>query len=874
MIERRIIHELMAVNRPDFREYRERRKNLKEQFSTAGKHLFGFGLVFISLWLMSLHSYILAHSFAELAAIVVAFSIFVIVWNSREFLENDYIQFLGVAFLFLALLDLVHTLAYKGMGVFHGYEAQLSVQIWIATRSLQSLAFLIAPLTLVFRPAKSNKRRLYFIAACFAVPSILLLASIFYWGIFPTCYIDGIGLTPFKRYCEYLISLILLISLALLLYNRDRFDDKVLRWLTWSIIFSIGTELVFSFHVNVYDLVTLIAHCFKIMATYFLYRAVIETGITRPYALIFRELKQSEGRLREREELYRGIFETNQAVKLLIDPETGDVVDANQAACRFYGYSHEELRSKKIFDINTLSPEELQVEMTAALSQKRLYFNFSHRLASGEVRDVEVFSSPVNVKGKSLLFSIINDITEKRRFERELTDAHSQLEATLNALPDLLFEVDRFGRIYDCRSPQPDLLFSSSQELIGRNVRHTSSVEANRVISAALAEAVEGGKHFGGVYSLQLPKGLAWFELSIACKGDPEASDAHYVILVRDITKRKKAEHALRESEAIAGALLNAPTDSVLLLDQEGTILDINEMGARRLGREPADVIGKCGYDLVPPDVAEARKARIETVLSSGKLVRFEDEQDGLWLDQVIYPVVGIQGAPNRVVIVARDVTERINLQNAQGFLAQCGCAPEDDFFKSLAKYLAEVLRMDYVCIDRLEGNELYAQTEAVYFNEKFEDNVRYALTDTPCGDVVGKSICCFPEGVRHLFPKDEVLQDMMAESYVGATLWSSRGKPIGLIAVIGRRPLEDTNLPESLLQMVSVRAASELERRRDEEALRDSEERLNLVLLGSELGFWDWNIETGEVQRNERWARCLATPSRRLSSTSSSGRA
>ena len=124
---------------------------------------------------------------------------------------------------------------------------------------------------------------------------------------------------------------------------------------------------------------------------------------------------------------------------------------------------------------------------------------------------------------------------------------------------------------------------------------------------------------------------------------------------------------------------------------------------------------------------------------------------------------------------------------------------------------------MDYVCIDRLEGDGLTAQTVAVYFDGKFEDNVAYALKDTPCGDVVGKTICSFPREVRRLFPRDAVLQEMMAESYVGTTLWSSQGQPIGLIAIIGRQPLADLHLAEAILKLVAVRAAGELERRQAE---------------------------------------------------------
>jgi signal transduction histidine kinase/CheY-like chemotaxis protein len=175
---------------------------------------------------------------------------------------------------------------------------------------------------------------------------------------------------------------------------------------------------------------------------------------------------------------------------------------------------------------------------------------------------------------------------------------------------------------------------------------------------------------------------------------------------------------------------------------------------------------------------------------------------------------VSQDGLECRVMLV--DISERKQIENTQLFLLNCGSSGED-FFESLARYLAETLAMDYVCIDRLEGDGLAAKTVAVYFDGKFEDNLTYALKDTPCGEVVGKTICTFPRDVRHLFPRDAALQDMLAESYAGTTLWSSRGQPIGLIAVIGRQPREDLRLAEAILNVVAMRAAGELERRQAE---------------------------------------------------------
>ncbi len=212
-------------------------------------------------------------------------------------------------------------------------------------------------------------------------------------------------------------------------------------------------------------------------------------------------------------------------------------------------------------------------------------------------------------------------------------------------------------------------------------------------------------------------------------------------------------------------------------------------------------------------------------------------------------------GTPLRMAGICRDITESKQLENTQSFLMQCGWFGED-FFQSLARYLAETLQMDYVCIDRLEGDCLSARTVAVYFDGVFEDNVSYTLKDTPCGDVVGKKICSFPSQVRHLFPKDEVLQEMLAESYVGTTLWSSRGQPIGLIAIIGRKPLENSRLAESILKVASVRASGELERRQAEEALVRKEKTLTEAQRIANIGSWEMNLPSGDLLFSDQMYR------------------
>ena len=133
------------------------------------------------------------------------------------------------------------------------------------------------------------------------------------------------------------------------------------------------------------------------------------------------EQKRSEEVLRSSEERFRGMFEKHSAVMLLIEPVTGKILNANKAAERFYGYTVAQLLSMFIQDINALPPEEVEATRNLILKEQRNYFIFPHRLANGEVRTVEVHSSPIEQNGVLLLFSIIHDITDRERLEQETT---------------------------------------------------------------------------------------------------------------------------------------------------------------------------------------------------------------------------------------------------------------------------------------------------------------------------------------------------------------------------------------------------------------------------------------------------------------------
>ena len=175
----------------------------------------------------------------------------------------------------------------------------------------------------------------------------------------------------------------------------------------------------------------------------------------------------------------------------------------------------------------------------------------------------------------------------------------------------------------------------------------------------------------------------------------------------------------------------------------------------------------------------------------------------------------------------AAGLLEHLVFEIAEGVSGQTGEA----FFHSLVRRLAAALEADFVLVGALQPGGKRITTLAAYGDGADVPTLEYDLDGTPCANVVEKRLCSYPSGIQQMFPKDLMLAQMGAEGYVGSPMIDSGGRCLGLVCALTRQPLQHPKLAETLLQLVAIHAAAELERKNYEDALADSEKRLRALV-------------------------------------------
>ena len=613
--------------------------------------------------------YLIFHSLAELFSIVIAFGIFVIGWNSRKYYQNNYLLFIGIAYLYVAFFDTLHTLAYKGMGVFKGFDDNnLPPQLWLVARYIESISLLIAP---YFLNRILPHRKVFWL---FSGISLAALYAIFEARIFPTCFIQGIGLTPFKRFSEYLIDGILLCALYYLYKRKEYFETQVLRLLTLSILCTMITELCFTVYVHLYGISNLVGHIFKIASFLFMYKAVIETALTKPYDLLFKELSDQKDRTTEALDTNQKVIAESFAGMVAFQVATGNCIIANEAAACSVGTSTELLKSQNFRRIESwkqsgmLNAAEKVISTGASVRDR-----FELTTTFGKHIIIDGYFTLFASGGEQHLMLMFEDISERVRQEALLIERGEFIRNVINSLTAHIAVLDRSGIIIMVneawRQFARDNGGNESNSCEGSDYLTSCSAQDNDVqeCRSKLMNVLQGHEsEYRFEYDCTISSGEVRHFLMRAVpfrSGSGGAVISHY-----DITDRRRMELSLLQREKQYRSLFNGITEGFalheIICDDSGDavdyrFVDVNPAFERSTGLEREKLVGSTISQILPEEYVQW-VARYAPVALQGDSIHFEDYSPAL---SRCFEVFAYQPAPLQFAVLCIDVTERNKLE-------------------------------------------------------------------------------------------------------------------------------------------------------------------------------------------------------------------
>jgi PAS domain S-box-containing protein len=308
------------------------------------------------------------------------------------------------------------------------------------------------------------------------------------------------------------------------------------------------------------------------------------------------ELKNIKEQLINSEENYKSLIE-QASDAIFINNTQGQLLEVNERACIMLGYSKNELATKNIIDLYS----EAEI-VKRPIMYKELY-NGEQTLIERTMLHKNGSFIAVEITAKMIadgrIVAIVRDVSERKKRDEEFKKMRKKMEAILDAIPDLLFEVDLKGNIFNYHSRRDDLLASPATVFLGKNFREILPYEASIVCIAAVEEASQKGFSAGKQYTLQLESELHWFELSVAPMKESEYHETHYICLCRDITTAKNSDQALFKSEERYRGLLNSLDAGILVHGSDTAILLSNAKAAELLGLNGDEIVGKTATDLV-----------------------------------------------------------------------------------------------------------------------------------------------------------------------------------------------------------------------------------------------------------------------------------
>jgi PAS domain S-box-containing protein len=553
---------------------------------------------------------------------------------------------------------------------------------------------------------------------------------------------------------------------------------------------------------------------------------------------------QERERILQELTLFRRLLDQSNDSLEIIDSQTLRFLDVNETACVQLGYSREELLAMTVFNIDPNARERFlgvrqQLEQSGSVMLETV-----HRRKDGTTFPVEVNLRRVHLD-RDYNVVVARDITRRKRAQERL----QEFERVVESLEEMIVVLDREYRYVIVNQSYLNYRKLTKDQVIGRLA---SEVMGPGMFESIVKEKLDEcfhGKIVNYEHTNEYP-GISTRDLSVTYVPIEGSHGIDRIACVlRDVTEDKRAENALRESAALFRAVYERSPVGITLVDsQTGRFLQANSKFCEITGRGEEELLQIDVAGITHPDDIASGNEYLRQ-LAEGTLASYEMEKrylrpDGSvrWVRILVVPMWDKGETRRWHMALAQDITERRRTEGAIATLVQKVRADSSEsFFTSMAVQLATCLEADYTIIGEIiEGEEDRVRTIGVCGQGVIADNFTRELADTPCGEVVAKGACSYISGVNQLFPKDSLLKQLKVEGYTGTPLRDSQGRTIGLMVALYTQPLTNASFAEMILQLFSTHTAAEIERKRTEEALRQSEERFRVAIKNSPIAVFN----------------------------------
>jgi PAS domain S-box-containing protein len=634
---------------------------------------------------LSAYSFLLFHSVVELFSIAVAFGTFFVAWNTRRLIENGYLLTLGIAFLFVGFVDLLQGLAYRGTEAFPGHQAdELSACLWLVARSLQ-VAAVLGGLFFIRRRAPSELLFPGFLAL-----TITLLGLVFS-GNFPACSGPGGTLTPFGIFSEYAFCVALVVGTACIYRNRHEFDPAIAHYLLLFLIFLTVAELFFALSEDAYGGSSLLGHLAKLTAYVCLYKTLIQTGLSRPYAALFRKLQTAETK-------YRSIFE-HAPMGIFRSTLQGRYLEANPAYATLMGFSSPEQMLRDVHDIGQQAygaPEQRQA-IVDSLSGDSRYSKFEciMRRRDGSCFNARLYIKRIENGDDDLLEAIVLDVSEEKRVMMELEYERTKFTDMVHNSPDHIIRYDAdLNRLYINPAVEKafairakDFLYRSHREIPMPNGANVS------IFAQALQNVFQSGMEGSLEQELHTVHGKVHLDMRLSPELGPSGEVKSVLMSGRDVTSFRALEQQLRQAKETAESASMAKSEFLANMSHEirtpiSGILGMTEMlGKSELDdkqQQCLDMISDSATslltiinDILDLSKIEARKFELKPVdfdlveVMSKTLAPFQVTAEGkglsLWMEVPDGLPEAVHGDPDRLAQIIKNLVSNAIKFTEQG---------------------------------------------------------------------------------------------------------------------------------------------------------------------------------------------------------------